>query len=345
MHFTHRTDRYFPHPYRGPRDNVRVIMHGLSANPVLAEVVRSGFIESRHRGAVAALASNGTFAFTAGNANTPIFPRSSNKPLQATAMLRAGLPLEGELLALAAASHSGEDFHVKGVRDILDFAGLTEHDLRCPPALPLDEPTARRLIRESDSPGSRVRMNCSGKHAAMLATCIANDWPTETYLSPEHPLQQHIRRTIEELANEPVLVTGVDGCGAPLFALTLAGLARAFRSLVLAEPGTPEREVADAMRKFPEWTSGTTRDENALMAAVPGLLLKGGAEGVDSFALADGSAAALKIDDGNPRARTPVTVAILRALGAQPPAELASALVTGGGQPVGRIVSTGFEAL
>jgi len=188
-------------------------------------------------------------------------------------------------------------------------------------------------------------MNCSGKHAAMLATCIANDWPTETYLSPEHPLQQHIRRTIEELASEPVLVTGVDGCGAPLFALTLAGLARAFRSLVLAEPGTPEREVADAMRKFPEWTSGTTRDENALMTAVPGLLLKGGAEGVDAFALAHGSAAALKIDDGNPRARTPVTVAILRALGAQPPAELAAALVTGGGQPVGRIVSTGFEDL
>jgi L-asparaginase II len=321
-------------------------MHELSSsNPVLAEVVRSGFIESRHRGAIAALASDGTFAFTAGNVNTPIFPRSSNKPLQAAAMLRAGLPLEGELLALAAASHSGEDFHAKGVRDILDFAGLTERDLRCPPSLPIDELTARQLIRESDNPDSRIRMNCSGKHAAMLATCIANDWATETYLDPEHPLQQHIRRTIEELANEPVLVTGVDGCGAPLFALTLAGLARAFRALVLAEPGTPERKVADAMRKFPEWTSGTSRDERKLMASVPGLLLKAGAEGVDAFALADGSAAALKIDDGNQRARTPVTVAILRALGAQPPAELATAMVTGGGRPVGQIVSTGFEAL
>jgi L-asparaginase II len=319
-------------------------MHELSANPVLAEVVRSGFIESRHRGAIAALASDGTFAFTAGNANTPVFPRSSNKPLQATAMLRAGLPLEGELLALAAASHSGEDFHVKGVRDILDFAGLTERDLRCPPSLPIDESTARRLIRESDSPDSRVRMNCSGKHAAMLATCIANDWPTETYLDPEHPLQRHIRRTIEELANEPVLVTGVDGCGAPLFALTLAGLARGFRALVLAEPGTPERKVADAMRKFPEWTSGTSRDERKMMASVPGLLLKAGAEGVDSFALADGSAAALKIDDGNQRARTPVTFAILRALGAQPPTTLATGTVTGGGSPVGEIHATALTA-
>jgi L-asparaginase II len=309
----------------------------VSVNPVLAEVIRSGFVESRHRGAVAALAADGTFAFTAGSANTPIFPRSSNKPLQATAMLTAGLPLEGELLALAAASHSGEDFHVQGVHDILDLAGLTEHDLRCPPALPIDEPTARRLIRESDAPESRVRMNCSGKHAAMLVTCIANDWPTETYLDPEHPLQRHIRKTVEELAREPVAAVGVDGCGAPLFALTLGGLARAYRTLVLAEPGTAERKVAGAMRKFPEWTSGTTRDENRLMASVPGLLLKGGAEGVDAFALPDGSAAAVKIEDGNSRARTPITVAILAAFGVQPPAELATTVVSGGGYPVGEI--------
>jgi L-asparaginase II len=309
----------------------------VSVNPVLAEVVRSGFVESRHRGVVVALAANGTFAFTAGSANTPVFPRSSNKPLQAAAMLRVGLPLEGELLALAAASHSGEDFHAKGVHDILDLAGLTPDDLRCPPALPIDGPTARRLIRESDTPESRVRNNCSGKHAAMLVTCIANDWPTDTYLDPQHPLQRHIRKAIEELAREPVAAIGVDGCGAPLFALTLGGLARAFRALVLAEPGTPERKVADAMRKFPEWTSGTTRDENRLMASVPGLLLKAGAEGVDAFALPDGSAAAVKIDDGNPRARTPVTVAILAGLGAQPPAELATTVVTGGGSPVGQI--------
>jgi L-asparaginase II len=312
----------------------------VAANPVLAEVIRSGFVESRHRGSIVAIGSDGLFAFTAGSANTPVFPRSANKPLQAAAMLRAGLPLEGELLALAAASHSGEDFHVQGVSDILDYAGLTADDLQCPPSLPGDEPTARRLIRTSppDGPGpeSQVRANCSGKHAAMLVTCIANDWPTETYLSPEHPLQLHIRRTIEDLAREPVAAVGVDGCGAPLFALTLGGLARAFRALVLAEPGSPERQVADAMRKFPEWTSGTARDENKLMAAIPGLLLKAGAEGVDAFALPDGTAAALKIDDGSARARTPVTVAILTLLGAQPPAELAAAVAAGltaGGGP------------
>src|ERR1700727_3011843 len=257
------------------------------ANPVLAEVIRSGFVESRHRGSIVAIGADGMYAFTAGSANTPIFPRSSNKPLQAAAMLRAGLPIEGELLALAAASHSGEDFHVQGVRDILDYGGLTE-----------------------------------------------------SYLSPEHPLQVHIRRTIEELAREPVAAVGVDGCGAPLFALTLGGVARAFRALVLAEPGSPERKVADAMRKFPSWTSGTTRDEHRLMTEIPGLLLKAGAEGVDAFALPDGTAAAVKIEDGNARARTPVTVALLAVLGAQPPVELATTDVLGGGRAVGVIRAT-----
>jgi L-asparaginase II len=307
------------------------------ANPVLAEVVRFGFPESWHRGALAAIAADGTFAFTAGNANTPVSPRSANKPLQAVAMLRVGLPLEGELLALAAASHSGEDYHVTGVREILDIVGLTEGDLQCPAALPLDQQTAHRLIREGENPKARVRFNCSGKHAAMLATCIVNEWPTETYRDPTHPLQVHIMRVIEELAMEPVAAIGVDGCGAPLFALTLAGLARAYRALVLAPDGTPERTVADAMRKFPEWTSGMTRDERRLMMAIPGLLLKCGAEGVNAFALADGTAAALKIDDGTPRARTPVTAAILTRLGARPPADLLTAPVHGGDEVVGEI--------
>ena len=132
-------------------------------------------------------------------------------------------------------------------------------------------------------------MNCSGKHAAMLATCVLNGWPTESYLAQSHPLQREILRTVEELAGERVTATGVDGCGAPLFALTLAGLARAFRAMVLAPPGTPERRVAEAMRAYPEWISGTNRDERLLMEAVPGLLVKGGAEGVVAFAFTDGT--------------------------------------------------------
>ena len=338
----------FPRPAcpqeKGQTAGMTIFTEHNDVNPVVAEVVRSGFTESRHRGAVAGLAADGTQVISAGNTAVPFFPRSANKPLQATALLISGLDLDAELLALAAASHSGEDFHVDGVRKILSGAGLTEDDLRCPPSWPLDLETARRLIARGEGM-SRIRMNCSGKHAAMLATCVLNDWPVRGYLAPDHPLQQVIRRTVEELAGQQVPVTGVDGCGAPLFALTLAGLARAFLSLVLAGPGTPGRRVADAMRAHPEWTSGTTRDERRLMDAVPGLLLKGGAEGVDAFALADGQgvrAGAVKIDDGAHRARTPVTVAALRLLGAAVPDELATVPVIGGNAEVGVIRAVSF---
>ena len=307
--------------------------------PVLAEVIRSGFTESRHRGLVAGLAADGTIAVRAGNIDVPVFPRSSNKPMQAAAMLRLGLDLDGELLALAASSHYGEDFHVDGVRKILSGAGLTEDDLQCPVSWPLDEQTAYRLIPQGEGK-SRLRMNCSGKHAAMLATCVLNGWPTSAYRSPEHPLQLAIRETIEELAQERAAAVGVDGCGAPLFALTLPGLARCYRTLVLAAPGTTDRRVADAMRAFPAWVSGTSSDARRLMAAVPGLLHKGGAEGVDAFALPDGRAGALKIEDGSMRARTPITTATLRRLGAAVPDEFATAPVRGGDTTVGEIRAT-----
>jgi L-asparaginase II len=314
---------------------------------VLAEVVRSGFVESRHRGAIAALAADGSVLLAAGTADVPMFPRSSNKPFQAAAMLRCGLRLDGELLALAAASHSGEDFHVAGVRAILASAGLTEDDLQCPPDYPLDEQSQRAMIA-AGADRDRVHMNCSGKHAAMLATCVAAGWPTESYRDPGHPLQVYIRDTIAGLAGEPVAAIGVDGCGAPLMAISVAGLARAFRAVVLAEPGSAERAVADAMRAHPEWTSGTARPERALMLAVPGLLLKSGAEGVEGFALADGRAGAFKTEDGTARGRVPVTVGLLRGLGAEnePGADrdalaaLATSPVYGGGQVVGEIRAT-----
>ncbi len=315
-----------------------------TANPVLAEVVRSGVVESRHRGAVAVLAADGSVLLSAGSADEPMLPRSSNKPFQAAAMLRCGLKLDGELLALAAASHSGEDFHVAGVRAILASAGLTEDDLQCPPDYPLDEQASRAMITAGWQP-DRLHMNCSGKHAAMLATCVAAGWPTQSYRDPGHPLQQEIRETISRLAGEPVAAIGIDGCGAPLMAISVTGLARAFRAVVLAEPGTAERAVADAMRAYPEWTSGTTRPERALMTAVPGLLLKSGAEGVEGFALADGRSGAFKTDDGAARGRAPVTVSLLRLLGAEAEpgtdsgalSGLATSPVLGGGQAVGEI--------
>jgi L-asparaginase II len=323
-------------------------------NPLLAEVVRSGFPESRHRGAVVVVDPDGTVVLRAGAVDPPIFPRSSNKPMQAAAMLRCGLDLDGELLALAAASHAGEDFHVTGVRKILADAGLTEDPgplhrspLQCPPDLPLDE-DARRAVLLAGGHAERIYMNCSGKHAAMLATCVAAGWPTASYTDPGHPLQAEIRHAIERLAGEPVTVPpGVDGCGAPLFAISLTGLARAFGALVQADPGSPERRVADAMRAHPAWTSGSARPDRRLVQAVPGLLLKSGAEGVQGLALADGRAAAFKIDDGDGarRARIAVAVALLRAIGADDlPGtdravldELASPAVYGGGRVVGEV--------
>jgi L-asparaginase II len=307
-------------------------------NPVLVEVERSGFVESRHRGSVAGLAADGTVAVRLGSPDTVVFPRSANKPMQAVAMVRNGLGAEKELLALSAASHSGEDFHVEGVQKILAAAGLSADDLRCPPQWPLDVELALKRER------SRLRMNCSGKHAAMLATCVVNGWPTASYLDSAHPLQVAVRETVAELTGGEVTAVGVDGCGAPLFAVTLTGLARAFRRLVLAEPGTPERRVVDAMRAHPQWTSGTERDERRLMDAVPGLLVKSGAEGIDAFAFADGRAGAIKIDDGAMRARTPVTVATMRALGAYGvPDALATVPVHGGESVVGEIRAIGFR--
>jgi L-asparaginase II len=293
---------------------------------------------------VVVLGPDGQPVLQAGEVAAPAFPRSANKPLQAAGMLRAGLDLDGKLLALAAASHSGEAFHVAGVREILAGAGLDENALRCPPGLPLDERALRRVLREGGD-ADRVHMNCSGKHAAMLATCAAARWPPGSYLDLDHPLQREIRRTVERLSGEPVAAVGVDGCGAPLFALSLTGLARAYGAMVRAEPGSAERRVADSMRAYPDWTAGTSRPESALMEAVPGLLLKSGAEGVVAFALPDGHAAAVKIEDGAGRALPAVTVALLRSLGvgtaggadATALDRVASVPVQGGDRPVGHI--------
>ena len=310
-------------------------------NPVIADVVRSGFVEGHHHGCVVALNADGSTAFTIGDVDSPIFPRSSNKPMQAAGMVRAGLDLSGELLALAASSHSGEQPHLDGVRSILATAGLSVGDLQTPPDLPLDE-AAREVWLRAGHAREPIAMNCSGKHAGMLATCVAHDWPTQTYLDPEHQLQRAIRATIEELAAEKVGAVGVDGCGAPLFALSLGGLARAFRDLVLADAESPEGRVAAAMSAHPFYVGGTGRDATVLMDGIPGLLAKDGAEGVFAAALADGRTVALKVDDGAARARAPVMVAALRRLGEQHAVldELETTPVLGGGRVVGQVRAT-----
>ncbi len=306
--------------------------------PVVAEVVRSRRVESRHRGTVVTLDDAGTVTLALGDVTSPIYPRSANKPLQAVGMLRAGLRLSGELLALAAASHGGHPLHIDGVRKILAGAGLDESALRTPPSLPLDAQAAGTYLRGGGEPAP-IQSDCSGKHAAMLATCVANDWPVDGYRTADHPLQRALAAAVADLAGESIEHVGLDGCGAPLFALGLTGLARAYRTLVLAPPGTLERQVADAMRAHPDYVAGAGLTVTELMRTVPGLLAKSGAEGVMALALPDGRAAALKIDDGSSRALRALTGAMLRALGVDDPAvaELVRTPVLGGGHPVGEI--------
>jgi L-asparaginase II len=285
-----------------------------TAVPV-AEIVRSGFVEGHHYGSVVALAADGSVDWSVGVVDVPILPRSCNKPVQALGMVRAGLDLPSELLALASASHSGEPMHVEGARRILALAGLDESALQTPPDYPLDDGARERVIRAGEGRTS-VLMNCSGKHAAMLATCVANGWDTSTYLAPDHPLQVVLRETFAEMTGEPVGTVAVDGCGAPLFSGSLVGLATAFRRLALGldgrdEPEAGSRRVAEAIRAHPEHVSGTARDEAALLRAMPGAIGKAGAESCYAVALADGRAFALKTDDGAPRVRPVLMAAAL----------------------------------
>ncbi len=311
--------------------------------PVVAEIVRSGFVEGHHYGSVVALDRDGGVAWSIGDVSSAVFPRSCNKPLQALGMVRAGLDLPPDLLALACASHSGEPFHIDGVRRLLAAAGLDESALQTPPDYPLDDAARDALVR---SGGSRdpVLMNCSGKHAAMLATCVANGWDLATYLEVAHPLQRAIAATFAELTGEPVEHVATDGCGAPLLSCSLTGLARAFRALAVATDG-PEARVADAIRRHPEFVSGTTRDELALLRAVPGAIGKAGAESCSAVALPDGRSFALKCDDGAPRVRPVLVAAALRRSGvtdeagvdAEAVARTGTVAVLGGGRPVGEI--------
>ncbi|MGX1673248.1 asparaginase [Streptomyces sp. NPDC055400] len=304
----------------------------------VAHLVRGGVIEGIHYGSVVVLGADGSVDLQIGDIEAAFYPRSALKPVQAVAMLRAGLPLDGELLALTAASHSGEERHLAGTRRILELAGLSEDRLRNVTDLPFDPVVREDWVRGGRLP-SRLAQNCSGKHAAMLYTARLNDWSLDDYLDPAHLLQQTIAEIVEGLTGQRIAQVTVDGCGAPLFSVSLHGLARAAARIVTAAPGTPEAMVADAMREHPEMASGSGRDVSALMRAVPGLLTKDGFEGVQVAALPDGRAVAVKIADGADRARVPVAAAALARCGVDPAAlaEFAAAPLLGGGEVVGSI--------
>ncbi len=291
---------------------------------------RSGYDESVHFGAVVVLDADGTVLSSMGDPSVPIYPRSSNKPIQAEAMLRLGLRLDSRELALACASHDGTIAHLAVVERILAGAGLTAEALANTPDFPLDDLTAEGLLAAG---GRRtpIQMNCSGKHAAMLATCVVNGWDIDAYLDPMHPLQRALTERIAELAGGVVHV-GVDGCGAPAHVVSLIGLATGFRSIAVAQGA-----VWEAITTHPELVGGERRDVTRLIKLVPGLLAKDGAEGVFAAALPDGRAAAVKISDGSSRAAGIVLAAALAVAGvAVDPRQLGEPIL-GHGHPVGSV--------
>jgi L-asparaginase II len=265
---------------------------------VLAELTRNGLVESIHAGHLIMLNADGSDHKVKGSVDMPIFPRSSVKCMQTSAMVRSGLKLEPRLLALTEASHSGASMHQEGVLEILASVGLNESDLQCAFDKPLGD--AER-IAWGDKPATRLAMNCSGKHAGMLATCVANGWDIKTYLNADHPLQVAVLAEIESLAGAKVSNKTFDGCGAPLFALTTRQLANAIRNITISKDPV-HVEVMNAARAHPEMVAGEGRLTTRTMKSVPGLFMKEGAEAVEVASMADGRTLVFKISDGSWRA-------------------------------------------
>jgi L-asparaginase II len=294
----------------------------------IAVATRSGFDESLHHGAGVALGADGSLTSAVGDPDVVVYPRSCLKPLQVHAMLGLGLSLPDELVAVACASHDGGAIHLDAVRAILDTFGLAESDLQNTPSHSLCDP------HESAAPSS-LRQNCSGKHAAMLATCVVNAWPIDTYLDVDHPLQAAITAGIAELGCT-VHHLGVDGCGAPTHAIGLDELAGAFAKL-------SGGSVGSAMRAHPVLVGGAERDVSLWMQAVPGLMAKEGAAGVMAGSLDGGRAFAFKIASGSDPARQAVTPQALRTSGVDVDRDAADTLqrvavpMLGHGREVGRI--------
>lgn len=263
----------------------------------------------------------------------PMLPRSSLKPAQAVAVLEAGAELTDDEVALAAASHSGEDVHRAGVAALLERHGFDEAALACPPDRPLG--VAADHAWGTRAP-SALAMNCSGKHAAMLAACATVGDPAR-YTDPDHPLQVRVADVVARLAG-PVRHTTVDGCGAPALAVTLRDLARLGHHLATAAPGAAEHRVATAMRAHPHLVAGTDRLDTTLMTALPGTIAKSGAEGVLLLVTPAGHALALKVADGSGRALGPASLAALRSVDQDIPRGITESVappVRGGGRPIG----------
>lgn len=295
-------------------------------NPILVEVTRGSLVESVHRGAFAIARADHTLPFSLGDIDSPVYPRSSLKPIQALPLVEGGaadaFSLSEEEIALACASHSGEPMHTSRVAAWLQKISCGESDLACGPQAVRYEPVWADMVRRGE-PATRIHNNCSGKHAGFLTA--ARHWgiATEGYERHNHPVQQAVAQTLNELAGlEGELPWGVDGCAAPNFALPLAAFARAVAKLAdpasLPEPrGHAARRIVQAMIAHPELVAGTGRSDTILMRAGGGrVATKAGAEGFYAAIVPEmGLGIAVKIDDGAGRAAETVITDILDKLG------------------------------
>ena len=298
---------------------------------LLAEVVRAGVVESVHNGHLALINSDGSLRASVGDIQAPMYPRSSIKSFQAAAMVRNGLKLSPRQLAIVCASHSGAPEHFEVVESILSGAGLSVEDLLNTPDVPLGR--AEKAAWGGNAP-SRLAQGCSGKHAGMLATCVANGWDTKTYLDPEHPLQIAIRQEIQTLIGGAVLSTTIDGCGAPLFVITTHNFAIGTHTMRVSQDPVYQ-EVVAACLAHPDMVAGKGRLNTTLMNQIPGLFVKDGAEAVELLSLADGRACIFKVSDGSDRAFPAIVKAVLKAWDID--AEIDPVLVRGGSQVTGEI--------
>ena len=302
------------------------------AGEILATVTRGGIAESLHLGHLIVLNADGSTYLSKGSPDLPIFPRSAVKSLQASTMLKAGLIVSDEELAIICASHSGAQSHIDLVIKMLEKRDIPISALKNAVDKPLGE---KEKITWGENAASQLAQNCSGKHAGMLITCKQNGWDLATYLEMNHPLQIAIKNEIELLASEKVFASTFDGCGAPLFAISLIGLAKSISNLVKSNEAV-HKQIVTACTTYPELVAGQGRLTTRIMRAVPGLFMKEGAEGIEVCALSDCRVIAIKIIDGSWRPVAPIIMEIFKRWGVVMPDE--SVKIYGGANVIGEVL-------
>ena len=282
--------------------------------PVVAELIRDNRVESVHHGIGIVVDRSGAVLVEVGDTTALVYPRSTLKPIQTFAILETGAPLEPLQIALTTASHLGTEPHRDAVEAFLHAHQLSANLLQCPADWPMGEEAKIEMLTSGITKPSALAMNCSGKHAGFLACCQHMGWALENYLDPGHPLQVMIRRRLEDLAKEKVSHTTPDGCGAPLYQLSLRGLATAL-STVTSDTSPESIALLDAVRDN-SWAIAGHGSANTLVIDALGGIAKIGAEGLVAISLRGGPTAVVKILDGSMRATTPLALSLLHRVGA-----------------------------